>query len=336
MNKIENIERKRYIKLLMKDEKIRNLIVGLAKQLNQEIIADLKVLAERYQIPYSKAWRVINFLRSTGVLTLRAEPNYPALGLTPTLYIVEAHTEKWMEQADKMLYLKYAVGAYGKGRRAILLVAAPSDTIKKHVEYIESKIGKIVEYYVFNHVVVGVPNLNYLTIDKVPWEEIPLIVYDKVRSKRKFDKLDISIIASLEKDAPKKVSEISEELKVNRKTIEYRMKSRVAPLIEGFQLRLNLWSLDIAPKLAIIVRGGEANRLTTITSSTYPSTVYVGKNIAFGVIQLPCRERINFARYLSTIGEWEEYILEPNEMKRTLPVNAVIEPGNWMDEVSRE
>ncbi|RLE73412.1 MAG: hypothetical protein DRJ37_00360 [Thermoprotei archaeon] len=336
MNKIENIERKRYIKLLMKDEKIRNLIIGLAKQLNQEIIADLKVLAERYQIPYSKAWRVVNFLRTAGVLTLKAEPNYPALGLTPILYIIDIDTENWLEHANKLLYLKYAVEAYGKGRRALLLITAPSDIMKEHIEYIESNIGKIVEYYVFDHAVIGVPNLNYLTVDKVPWHEIPVVFYDKVRSKRKFDKLDISIIASLERDAPKKVSEISEELKVNRKTIEYRMKSRVAPLIEGFQLRLSLWPFDIAPRLAVVVKGSEAHRLITIMSSSYPSAVYLGRNIAFGIIQLPCKERVNFARYLSTIGEWEEYILELNEIRRTLPVEAVVEPGNWVEKVSKE
>jgi len=334
MNKIENIEKKRYIKLLLKDEKIRNLVMGIAKQLNQEIIVDLKVLAERFKIPYSKAWRVVNFLQSNNILTLKAKPNFPALGLTPALFIVESQSREWKQQVEKMLYLRFASQAYGKGRKLIMLVAAPPDTLKKHIEFIEAKIGKIVEYYILEHAVIGIPNLNFLTMDKVPWEEIPIIYYDKIRSKKKFDKIDISIIASLEKRAPKKVSEISEELKLIRKTVEYRMKSRVSLLLEGFQLKLSLWHTDVAPFYAILVKSGDVYKLSALTSSVYPTNVYVGKDVAFAIIQLPCKEKVNFARFLSTIGDWEEYILEYDSIKKTLPVKAVKETGTWMEKVT--
>ncbi len=322
------------MKILRKDPRVRRLLMDLPKELSEKFTFSLRDLAKRHNISYGRISKIIERWHKNNILKIKAVPNYHVLGLRLLFVFVEPKTENWIEKAEEMLYFRFGGWVYGNGKYALMLFTPPLNKVEDHLTYIEENIGKMKDYYILNRLLPANPNLNYLFEGKTPWNKLPIREAREVLYRIVFDRLDILSLSKLERDGLVRITDLSRELKTNRKTLEYRLRTRVRNLIEGFSLELNLFEYDEAPKYLFVIWGDHVYKLSSAAASPYPTEVYLGDKIAAMLIDLPSKERLGFLDYISSLGEWREYQVAPDWKSRPLPVKALAGKNMWMSVIT--
>ncbi|MCD6457417.1 MAG: hypothetical protein J7K82_01075 [Thermoproteales archaeon] len=327
-------EKEAAIKALRKDGRVRKLLTEIPKELSEKFTFSLRDLAKRHNISYGKTSKLIERLYRNKVLVIKAIPNYHVLGLKPIFLIVKPEIENWLDKAFKMTYFKFGSWIYGNGKYALITLIPPLDKIKNHLSYVEANIGKIKEYHILNRLLPAAPNLDYLFEAKTPWNKLPMREAREVLYRIVFDKIDIESLSRLEQDGLTKITDLARDLKINRKTLEYRLRTRVRNIIEGFSMHLNVFQYEEAPKYMFVVSGDHIFKLSSLVASPYPTELYMGDKIAIALINLPSKERLDFLEYLSTIGEWFEYQVAPGGKCLPLRVKALVGKNKWADSIT--
>ena len=322
-------------KTLHKDPRVRKLLLDLVEEIERKFTFSLREIAEKNGISYNKASRIVERFSADGSLRIRAVPRYPALGLEPILVIANPKDGAWLDRAKRMLYLKCFGTVYGGGRRAALLIVPPPGTIEDNLGYIEREVGPVEEHFMLERELISRPDLDLVEAEGVPWGRLRPVEIRKHVGRCAFDRVDLEALAELEKSGLKRLTELSRILGVNRKTLEYRLRTRVKNLLEGFSLELRLWPRELAPESLFVVKGAEQEEIATLSTAPYPVRTLVGRDAAVVLIQLPCREKLGFLERISEIGEWKEYYLSGDWGVRSVPVEALVGKSAWTTRVSR-
>ncbi len=312
-------------------------------QLNMTLTYNVKDLARKLNVSYTVAWRIVEKIKGRRMALLKAIVNYEILGLSLVTGIAEIRNENWLEDAKKLTYIHYYAPAYGTGgKKALFVLYPPKGLENESLKAVEKVIGPVTEHYLMDRALPAKIEKNGWP-PKLDWSRVLENWYSiyapsqRVSGTVKFDSTDLLVLSKLQEQGLWKVIDLAREVKLARKTMEYRLRQRIRWMVTGF--KADMWSFaKNAPVIAIIAENRGFEQLSGLASIPYPSAVLIGKNSAAAFVAVPLEEQYPFLRALARhIDRWKLYFIDIEHARKfTVPISAVTERGTWKRELLKE
>lgn len=309
---------------MLRDPRKLEFLRELAVDLSENLCPNISRVAAKCGISVSTAWRIYKSAVSSFETLVKAICHYPNLRLKPVFVVLKPRSKSWLEHAARFLYVTYITVGYDRGEVGLMQLSTPPELVEETLKAVESHLGEVLEFYVFERALVGVPDFSALAGD-LRLDRIETRLLSKPVEKVSFDRLDLEILAMLQK-RPYTPSELASALGVGRKTLEYRLKRRVSKLIEGFTVHLMSDRLGIK---SVIFAKGDPEDLLPLACLPFPHSMYVSDELVGFVALLPCNAYIELLKQISKYSEWVEYMLDPRIFKRYSVLVRALEKGQW-------
>jgi len=244
--------------------------------------------------------------------------------------------DNWLEKAKKFNYKRFIAEGFGKGgKRGMIAFYCTEDLLEEHLEAVNKNLGDILSYGTYTYIVPNKPRIelidNPITYDVL--EGLDIVYEPKEPLITKYDKLDLMILTELQKQGLLRVVELADLVKSSRKVVEYRLRRRVKHLIEGYSLKF-IYDRKV-PLTMYLMKGPNAKKLTRFSALPVPVTVYMSDDSTIVIAALSEREKVEILKFMSNLGEWEEYLLTPETWSEyPLPIDMFDEKTNdWIKKV---
>ncbi len=322
---------------------------------------NLSEVARRLGISEETVRRRVQKLYYYGRIT--AEPDYTALGLEYSLYIVDNFDQEAVEILPELYALSVCKLVTLKGVRTLVVLAPPVELTKSVRLLLENLIGPG-RFIISEDPIKWKPNAKFFDPTRrgffYPWEEViealtqPYIIEkDDSKSKairslprprRNLDLLDVIILRVLHQDALTPLSEIARIAGVYPQKIWYHYKYHVSPLIKHHMINMVFFPRDEVPISLYELRFSSYEHvrafIKVMQENPFFKVMIPVKHEPTLIIvsQLPSEQQLRFVKTISelkSLGILEECsmigFMDPSYIRAfTVPDENMYSDGMWI------